>query len=204
MKANKVFALCLMISMIALMLLCLITRLCGVLWFSANISSIPTPSKFWQEVIKGILLVFELLFSYKILCRTSWSVCLCTSLFVTAVGILLGELVNNVIVSNVYYMACIIILPIFFVRHWFSLIDNVVLYALSMVYGIVFLVGRIGGVENDSAYNFANNVLGTIDYKLFIVSLYLLVKCFGGIKLWKTQKRLIFQVDLPKKTHAKE
>ena len=204
MKANKVFALCLMISTVAAMLFCLIVRLCGGLWFAADLTMVSLPSKGWQEVIKCILLCFELLFVYKILCRASWGVCFGTGLLVASVGILLGELVNNTIVSNIYYMACVILLPVIFVRNWFSLLENVILYGLMMLYGIVFLVGRIGEISDDSAYSFVNNVLGTIDYKLFIVSLYLIVKYFGGIKLWKTQKRLIFQTDLPKKTRTKE
>ena len=68
-----------------------------------------------------------------------------------------------------------------------------------MLYAVLFLTGRIGIFDTESAYNFIYNVLGTIDYKLFIVTLYLLIKYFGGIKLWKSQKRLIFQTDLKTK-----
>ena len=64
------------------------------------------------------------------------------------------------------------------------------------VRGLKFSVGRIGGVNAAFAYDFVVSIIGTIDYKLFIVSLYLFVKYLGGIRLWKTQKRLIFQRDL--------
>ena len=96
-------------------------------------------------------------------------------------------------------MACILFVPIIFVRKWYSILENILLYAISMLYGVIFLVGRIGGIDDTAAYNFVVGVLGTIDYKLFIVSLYLVIKYFGGIKLWKKQKRLIFQADLPMK-----
>lgn len=76
------------------------------------------------------------------------------------------------------------------------MLESAILYALQILYSVLFLVGRIGILETDSAYNFIVSVLGTIDYKLFIVALYLLIKYFGGIKLWKKQKRLIFQTDL--------
>lgn len=195
---EQIFALCLLVSVILLMLFCAIVRLCGGLWFAADISKIVEPSKFWQEIIKGILLLTELIFVYKILCRTSFFICFLIALAETLVGILLGETVNNVIVTNLFNMACILFIPVFFVRSWFSLLENALLYGLSMLYGIVFLVGRIGGIDTEAAYNFVYNILGIIDFKLFFVALYLVVKYFGGIRLWKTQKRLIFQKDLPK------
>ena len=196
---EQIFALCLLVSVVAVMLFCAIVRLCGGLWFTADLESVPEPSKFWQEVIKGALLIFELLFVYKILCRTSWLICFGIALAETLIGILLGETINNAIVSNLFYMACYFIVPIPFVKHWSCLIEGAILYALQILYAALFLTGRIGGIDTDAAYNFIYNVLGTIDYKLFIVAVYLIIKYFGGIRLWKTQKRLIFQTDLQTK-----
>ena len=195
---EQIFALCLLVSVILLMLFCAVVRLCGGLWFAADMSKIVEPSKFWQEIVKGILLLIELLFVYKILCRTSLFICFLIAFGETLVGILLGETIDNAIISNLFYMACYLFIPVFFVRSWFSFLENAIMYGLSILYGIVFLVGRIGGVEGEAAYSFIIGVLGTIDFKLFFVALYLVVKYFGGIKLWKTQKRLIFQKDLPK------
>ena len=194
---EQILSLCLLIVTSFAMLLCVIARLCGCLWFAADLTGVKEPSKFWQEVIKGALLVFELVFVYKILCRASWLVCFGIAVVETIVGILLGETISNTIVSNLFYMACIIFIPVFFVRSWFSLLENAILYCLSMLYGIVFLVGRIGGIGG-LGYSFIESVLGAIDFKLFFVALYLVVKYFGGIRLWKTQKRLIFQKDLRK------
>lgn len=194
---EQILSLCLLIVTSFAMLLCVIARLCGCLWFAADLTSVKEPSRFWQEVIKGALLVFELVFVYKILCRASWLVCFGIAVVETLVGILLGKTISNTIVSNLFYMACILFIPIFFVRSWFSLLENAILYCLSMLYGIVFLVGRIGGI-GDLGYSFIESVLGAIDFKLFFVALYLVVKYFGGIRLWKTQKRLIFQKDLRK------
>lgn len=195
---EQIFALCLLVSVILVMLFCAIVRLCGGLWFAADMSKIVEPSKFWQEIVKGILLLTELLFVYKILCRTSFFICFLIALGETLAGILLGETVNNAIVTNLFNMACILFIPVFFVRSWFSFLENALLYGLSMLYSIVFLVGRIGGIDTEAAYNFVYNILGIIDFKLFFVALYLVVKYFGGIRLWKTQKRLIFQTGLPK------
>lgn len=194
---EQILSLCLLIVTSFTMLLCVIARLCGCLWFAADLTSVKEPSRFWQEVIKGALLVFELVFVYKILCRASWLVCFGIAVVETLVGILLGETISNTIVSNLFYMACILFIPVFFVRSWFSFLENAILYCLSMLYGIVFLVGRIGGI-GDLGYSFIESVLGAIDFKLFFVALHLVVKYFGGIRLWKTQKRLIFQKDLRK------
>ena len=198
-SGEQIFVLCLLVSSVAVMLLCVIARLCGILWFAADLEAIPEPNRFWQEVIMAALMIFELLFVYKILCRTKWWICFCISVIETLIGILIGYLTNgNNIATNIFYLICILIIPIFFVRKLYSILENALLYVISMLYGIIFLVGRIGGVDENSAYKFVYNVLGTIDYKLFIVSLYLVIKYFGGIRLWKTQKRLIFQADLKK------
>ena len=194
---EQVFSLCLLISVILIMLFCVIVRLCGGLWFAADLSKITAPSKFWQETVKATLLIFELLFVYKILSRTSFLICFGIAIAETLVGILLGETVNNSIVSNLFYMACYFIIPLCFRREWFSLLESAILYGLQILYSVLFMVGRIGGIDENAAYTFAFGIISTIDYKLFIVAMYLFIKYFGGIKLWKKQKRLIFQTAPP-------
>lgn len=195
---EQILSLCLLIVTSFTMLLCVIARLCGCLWFAADLTGVKEPSKFWQEVIKGALLVFELVFVYKILCRASWLVCFGIAVVETIVGILLGETISNTIVSNLFYMVCIFIIPFCFHRSLFVLAESAIFYIISFLYCALFLVGRIGGIDSESAYNFYTNVAGSIDQKLFTVALYLVIKYFGGIRLWKTQKRLIFQTDLRK------
>lgn len=191
---EQIFSFCLLIGCVALMLFCAIVRLCGGLWFSADLSKVPIPSEFWQEVIKGVLLFIEALFVYKILCHTSWIITSFVAIAYVLLGILIGKVFDNYIISNIYYMLGYLLVPIIFVRKWYSLLDNIILYIIAFLYALLFLVGRIGKTENAS-YNFVIQVLTTIDYKLFFVSLYLFICNFGGIKLWKTQKRLIFQKD---------
>lgn len=193
---EQTYSFILLIFSLLLMFLCAIARLAGILWFSADLSSVETPSRFWQEFISAALLIFELIFVYKILCRTKWSICFAIAIAEAAICLLIGYVTNgNQIATNIFTALCILLIPITFTRKWFSLVESIVLYFVSTLYGILFCVGRIGGLEIYN-YNFVASVLGTIDYKLFIVSLYLLVKNFGGIRLWKTQKRLIFQEDL--------
>ena len=199
-SGEQIFVLCLLVSCVTVMLLCVIARLCGILWFAADLEIVPVPNKFWQEVIMILLLAFELIFVYKILCRAKWWICFCIAFTQAIICELLGLFIeeSNLII-NIFNLVCYFIIPLFFVKHWFSIVESAILYILQTIYAILFLVGRIGGVDENAAYNFIYNVLGTIDYKLFIVSLYLVIKYFGGIRLWKTQKRLIFQADLPMK-----
>ena len=197
---EQIFVLCLLVTCVAVMLLCVIARLCGILWFAADLEAVPVPSEFLQEAVMVSLLAFELIFVYKILCRAKLWICFCIALAQAIICELLGLFIeeSNLII-NIFNLVCYFIIPLFFVKHWFSIVESAILYILQTIYAILFLVGRIGGVDENAAYNFIYNVLGTIDYKLFIVSLYLVIKYFGGIKLWKTQKRLIFQADLPTK-----
>lgn len=136
--AEQIFSLSLLIGCVALMLFCAIVRLCGGLWFAADLNAVPVPDKIWQEIIKGGLLVFELIFVYKILCRASWGVCFLVAVAETVIGVVLGETVNNEIVSNLFYMACYLIIPIIFVRKWWSIFENALLYILQLLYVIIF------------------------------------------------------------------
>lgn len=195
-KGEKIFSLCLLCTSVILMLFCAIVRLCGGLWFTADLSKIPTPEIWLQEIIKGVLLVFEATFVFKILCRKKWLVCIGLAILYTLLGIAVGAIFDNAIVSNVYYAVCYLFVPIIFVRKWYSLLDNVILYITALLYGLLFSVGRTGGITQEYAYNFVVQVLSGIDYKLFFVALYLYIKNFGGIKLWKKQKRPFFRTDL--------
>lgn len=200
--SEQIFSLCLLIGIVTLMLFCCIVRLFGCLWFTADLSKIQEPSREWQEIIMGLLLAFELTFVYKILCRKKWLVCILIAACETLSNILIGYLVQNIndgqAITNVFHLLCIFLIPIPFVKHWMSLIDSATVYILSLLYGLAFMVGRIGNFDN-YAYNFIANVVGIIDYKLFIIALYLTINYFGGIRLWKKQKRLILIKTLPTK-----
>lgn len=200
--SEQIFSLCLLIGVVALMLFCCIVRLCGKLWFTADLTNIKEPSKAWQEIIVGVLMAFELTFAYKLLCRRGWWICIIIAICETLIGVLIGYLVRNLsygkIITNAFYALCIFIVPLPFVRNWFSLIDSTTLYLIEMLYCLIFMVGRIGNIDINATYNFVYSVLGTIDFKLFIVALFLIINYFGGIRLWKKQKRLILMKNLTK------
>lgn len=191
---EQILSLCLLIVTSFTMLLCVIARLSGCLWFAADLTSVKEPSRFWQEVISSALLIFELVFVYKILCRTSWKVCCLLSIAETIVCLFIGFITNgNQTISNIFTLVCYFAIPFAFNRSFRPIVESAILYLLEIAYSALFLVGRIGGIEIGAAYNFIYGVLGSIDYKLFIVSIYLVVKNFGGIRLWKKQRKSIFQ-----------
>lgn len=191
---EQIFVLCLLITCVAVMLLCLIARLCGVLWFAADLEAIKEPNKFWQEVIKGALLVFELIFVYKILCRASWLICFIIAICHT----IIAYFIPTLLWTNIFHILAMLIIPLIICRKWKIIFDFIILYLITTIYGIIFLIGRIGNIENANA-NFIYSVLGVIDYKFFIVSFYLVIKYFGGIKIWKIN---LFQTDLKTKKKA--
>ena len=197
--SEQIFSLCLLIGVVVTMLFCCIVRLCGGLWFTADLSTIQEPSKVWQEVIKGALLIFELLFVYKLLCRTKWWICFLIAVVETGLGILISYILRNLdygqTITNIFYMICMFVIPLPFVKHWFSLIDSAFIYGLGILYSIIFMVGRVGGL-NTSGYDFVTSIIGIIDFKLFFAALYLTINYFGGIRLWKNQKRLILMKNL--------
>lgn len=190
--AEQTFSICLLISCVALMLFCAIVRLCGGLWFAADLDGVPVPNEFWQGRIMNVLLAFELTFVYKILCRTKWIWCILIAIAQTVIIIFIpSETIINIINLALYF-----IIPLCFTRQWQTIIDSAFLYATSLLYCLIFFVGRIGQIEANAGYNFIYSIIGSIDYKIWYITIFLIQNYFGGIRLWKTQKRLILQKDL--------
>ena len=111
-----------MIACIVLMLFCAIIRLCGVLWFTADLSAVKVPDVFWQETIKGIFLVFELTFVYKILCRTKWSICLLIAIAQTLLFAFMPFL--TITVKNIINLVLYFAIPFAFNRKFWTLLDS--------------------------------------------------------------------------------
>lgn len=183
--SEQIFSLCLLVACFSIMLFCAIVRICGGLWFTADLSSVPVPNEFWQDRIMNILYVFEATFVYKILCHTRWSVCI----IIAILQAIILEFIPNELAINAINLATYFIIPFCFRRNLWSLLDSAILYAISLLYSVLFLVGRIGNIDSSATYNFVYNVLGSIDYKIWYVVVYLVQKYCGGIILWKKQKQ---------------
>lgn len=186
-NAEQIFTLSILIGCVGVMIFCAIVRLCGGLWFTADLESVPVPSEFWQDRIMNILYIFEATFVYKILCHTRWSACILIAIIQTVIL----EFIPSELAINIINLVAYFAIPFCFRRDVWSLIDSTVLYATSLLYSLLFLVGRIGVVEEDATYNFVYNVLGSIDYKIWYVVVYLIQKYCGGIILWKKQRQPI-------------
>lgn len=183
------FAKSLLLVCLFIMAISAVARFFGILWFQADLSAIQEPSHLVQQAIFAVLKVFELIFTYKILCKIGWNWCfLFAVIHVLVVGFFDG------LVSNLLDMAFIILLPLVYnYTEWkTSLRDNIIFYILGLVYGVTYLFGRVGMVY-DAKMNFAVQILTIIDFKVFFVALYLVVKLYGGIKLWKNQQKPFFK-----------
>ena len=192
---EQILTFVLMVVCFSVMLMCALVRLTNTDWLLAELTKIPIPSEFWQDRIMNVLFIFEMVFVYKILCRIKWEWCLFFSIVQTIIIIYTPE----ELYANILNLCIILLLPILCTRRLSAIIDSIFLYALMTIYGLLFSVGRLGELSIDNAYNFTYGVAGVIDYKLFIVFIYLFIKYNGGIKLWKTQKRLLLQIDLKAK-----
>lgn len=186
-SAEQVFTLSLLMGCVSVMLFCAIVRLCGGLWFTADLESVPIPNEFWQDRIMNALFIFELTFVYKILCRTQWIWCILIAIAQT----IIIEFIPSETIANVVNLVLYVFIPFCFIRQWQTIMDSIILYGVCILYSAIFFVGRIGHIDASGGYNFIYSVVGSIDYKIFIVTMFLIQKYFGGIRLWKNQKRLI-------------
>lgn len=183
---EQVLSMVLIISCIILTMFFAIVRLCNGLWFRyIDFNSVKLPSFIIQQHIMMILQIFEMLFCYKLLLRTSWLISLILAIIHT---VLSGYIPYpyNIIVCNIFWLSCGLITT----KSWKTIVDFIFLFTVISLYGLLFVNGLFTTFSAQNS-NFLYNVLGTIDYKLFIVSLYLIINYFGGIKLCKKKPTLI-------------
>lgn len=176
------------------MLGCLILRLYNIDWLLASFDKIPELSEFWQDRVMNVLFIFEMTFTFKILTRKRWLFCIITSIIQTVII----EFIPQELYANIFNLCIILFVPVICTREIRTIIDSIFLYAIMLLYSVIFLVGRTGSLDTNSAYNFEYNIVSILDYKLFITVTYFYIKHYGGIRLWKTQKRLLLQKDLKK------
>jgi hypothetical protein len=173
------FYTCLSLTVVAFLL-----HVFGLDWFASTVE-IPDPDETVQKAVKASLLVFELFFVYRMLTKRSVFTCLSVSLC-HMVGI--GYLPAGAIVSwaNIVIM---LLLSLGLRPQLHVILDYAFLYFLLNSYGVLVLLIKFGNVDVSYGMSFFYNVAAMIDYKLFIVSVYLFTKYKGGFRLWKTMKR---------------
>lgn len=184
---KSTFAAGLLYVFLTLTIVAFLLHLFGLDWFISNVE-LEEPTPIIQEIIKAILKAFELTFVYKILIRKRFIICIAISVIQSFVlGFLPVGLIQSIADAVVMFS-----IPIIFRkdRLW-AIVDTLFLYLLMCLYGALSLIGKFGEYESTQIYSFYKNILSMVDYKLFILTLYLFVKYKGGIKLWKTKRRLL-------------
>lgn len=162
-------------------------HLFGLDWFETNID-ITEPSKATQEGIKGVLKAFELIFVYKMLSKKSFVFCVvCAVVHTAIVGFFPAGLYQSA--ADAAFM---LLIPLFTRKDigW-TILDFLFLYILMTLYSLMLTVAKFGGLSMDYTYSFYAGVAAVLDFKLFIVTLYLYTRYKGGIKLWMKKRRLL-------------
>ena len=173
-------------TFLILTVMAFLLHILGAKWFLATVE-IPEPSVTICKLIKACLKVFELMFVYKMLTKRSFTVCFWISVLQTA---LIGFLPLGTFQSTT---DCVLMFafPILFRkdRLW-AVVDTLFIYIVMCLYGSLFMIAKFGGFSTDYGYSFYESIFGVIDYKLFIVTMYLYTKYRGGIKLWMKRRLL--------------
>ena len=186
--ANKVLFKALFILCITMTCISVLLRLFGIELLIADTEVVPRVNETIQITIKAIIKIIELTLIFNILCHIDKKWCVLLAIIETVLaGFLDG------VVLNIFNLLCILLLPVLFnTRGWkYSLLDNIILYAVLLLYSVTFLYGRVGAIK-DVKFDFVISTLCSIDYILFLAVICFGVKIFGGIKLWKKQRRPLF------------
>lgn len=173
-------------TFLILTVMAFLLHLFGLQWFIAKVN-IPEPSYVISELIKACLKAFELMFVYKMLTKRSFTTCFVISVLQTAsVGFLpLGTF------QSVADCVLMFAFPLIFRKdRWWAVVDTIFIYIVMCLYGGLFMIAKFGGFSTDYGYSFYESIVGVIDYKLFIVTMYLYTKYRGGIKLWMKRRLL--------------
>ena len=188
-NSNQTLVAGLFYTFLLLTVLAFLLRLFGLTWFDSHVD-MEEPSLAIQKGIKFVLKAFELTFVYKILTKKGFIVCAVTSVVQTALTPFLGAGMYQSLADTLIMFA----LPLVFRKDkgW-AILDTLFLYALMCLYGALSLVGKFGEVDGSHVYSFYAAILNIVDYKLFIVTLYLFIKYKGGIRLWKSMKRPLLE-----------
>jgi hypothetical protein len=157
-----------------------ICRLCGFNWFYATILTLEPPSRWVELLVMSALLYLELIFWNLILYNIKKRYVFIISLI--EVGLM--YISDNRVVDNLILLFCVVILPAIIQRNIKYSIKSIIVYLIILLYSAIFLVGRIGNIPSDGSYNFCYNVMGALDYKLFIIVLYLFYINWGYL-LWE-------------------
>lgn len=124
-----------------------------------------------QSIILLCLMIFELFFVYKILLYKNKNI---TCLVLAILQSLIGREIPSYNWTSAFHMFCLFVIPLILNKNFRSLLRTTFLYGIELIYCSIFLFAKFGKVEACMADNFYYSVLSVLDYKLFIVTIYLL------------------------------
>ena len=173
-------------TFVILTVVAFLLHLFGLDWFAANVE-IPEPNSVVNKLVKASLKAFELVFIYKMLTKKDFVLCTLIAVLQTAaIGVLPTGAPQSI--SDCVLMFAF---PLLFRKdRWWAVVDTIFIYIVMCLYGSLFMIAKFGGFSTDYGYSFYANIVGVIDYKLFVVTMYLYTKYRGGIRLWMKRKLL--------------
>lgn len=169
-KSEIALTLCLA-SMIALMVFFALCRLCGWGYFANNYPEHEF-SLFWSEVILFILKAFEAIIILLTLTKCKWWIC-------TIIGIAYASiLIPDIFINYVFWIdiAYILIVPcLLSKKKQESFGYNILFLIFLILYQLLMMYSRYT-VNLQEKFNYIAQIASVIDYKIFLVVLYLYVK----------------------------
>ena len=180
---------CLYHTFLILTALAFVFRVIGLDLFASH-AEIVEPSEEIQKLIKVALKVFELMFIYKILTHKGFILCFMIAVIQTIVTPFLGAGFMQSAADLLFW----IVVPLLFRKDKLRAIgDSLALYLFLTLYSALSLIGKFGELETSQVYSFYKAIMSVADYKLFIVTLYFYISYKGGIRIWKTKRKLFQQ-----------
>ena len=180
MKSPKqVFITGMFYAFIGMTIVAFLFHLFGINWFASTVETVPEPTEVVEQAVLAILKAFELLFVHRMLTHRSWLLCLILAIVqVGIVGFIPSDLFQKVTDFGIMLVVAIV-----FRKDKLRALGNFVVLAILMnIYSALMLVAKFGGIVEDFTYSFYANIASLIDYKLFIVTVYLYTKYRKEVK----------------------
>lgn len=171
-KSNEEKALLmLLLSTVFLMLFFMICRFCGVLYFKNEYPS-HNFSPILQQIILIVLSVLEYWLVTMILSPAKWWICLLTAVGYNCLFFIPMPAICVTILSYVY----MIFVGFFLTKFDYKRITYGIILAIAVtLYQLIMMVGRYT-IDLNAKFNYLAMIASVIDYKLFILNIYLVIK----------------------------
>lgn len=171
-KSNEEKALWMLLTATAfLMLFFMICRLCGLLYFTNNYPEHDC-SLILQQLILFILSFIEYWLFAMILSTAKWWICLIVALGYNCLFFIPMPSIMPIILDYVYAM----FVGFFLNKFDYKRITYGILFSIAITaYQFIMILGRYT-IDLNLRFNYVAMIFSVLDYKLFIVNIYLIIK----------------------------